>query len=191
MPPPDFTISTTPTSITLRPGEQKDIKLTIKSNTHLQSKAFLRANPDLNINRNNVSLAFNPTEMSIPAASIASSTLHVNASDNSKPLSDSFPITARISFPNTIINRGGEAFSNQKSVSLDQTSNMTLTVLPNYSPQEYLSNVVSTWISPITGIWTFLAGVGAVIAPLIIRLYQKKQKETGAAVGQNDKRNGK
>jgi hypothetical protein len=29
----------------------------------------------------------------------------------------------------------------------------------------------------VSGIWTFLAGVGAVIAPLIIQLYRKRRKD--------------
>lgn len=51
MPPPEFTISTTPISVVLRPGEQKHIELTIKGNTQLQSKAFLNdSNAKGNIN---------------------------------------------------------------------------------------------------------------------------------------------
>jgi len=40
-----------------------------------------------------------------------------------------------------------------------------------------LHNFVNSWITPISGMWTFLAGVAAVIGPLIIRRRQKKQKE--------------
>jgi hypothetical protein len=53
-------------------------------------------------------------------------------------------------------------------------SDLTLTILPSYTAQELLSNFTNTWITPITGIWTFLAGVAAVIALLIINLYRKK-----------------
>jgi hypothetical protein len=40
--------------------------------------------------------------------------------------------------------------------------------------EERLNNLYNAWISPVSGIWTFLAGIAAVITPLIIR---KKQKD--------------
>jgi hypothetical protein len=69
-------------------------------------------------------------------------------------------------------------------VNIIESSNLTLTVLPPYTDAEKLSNFTNTWITPIQGIWTFLAGVGAVIAPLIINLYRKKQNKKKK---QNDK----
>ncbi len=180
IPPPEFIISTTPGSVVLRPGEEKDVGLTIKGNTQLPSEALLT---DSNTNDNNysnsggIALTFIPNKVSIPSSSGSTSTLHIKALDNSRTVSYTLPILANISFPTKITNRGGEVFSNSKSVSLTQTSNLTLTVLPSYTTQELFTMFVNTWITPITGVWTFLAGVGAVVAPLIIRIYRKRHKK--------------
>lgn len=177
MPPPEFSMSTQPptSSIVLRPGEDKDIELTIKGNTHLPSEALLSNSS--NNNANYVELRFTPDRISIPPSSIGTSTLHIRALDKAKPVSYNFPIVANISYPNTITNRGGESFSNSKTVSLLQSWNLTLTVVPAYTLQENLNNFVNSWINPISGMWTFLAGVAAVVGPLIIRRRQKKQRD--------------
>jgi hypothetical protein len=187
IPPPEFTMSITPSnSIALRPGEEKDIELAIKGNTNLPSEAYLTDANNNNNNKNDnnngdnnnkdVSLSFIPNKVSILPSSIGTSTLHVKALDDAKPISAyTIPIVANISFPNTITNRGGETFSNSKSESLSQRSNVTLSVLPAYTPGERFNSFVTTWITPVTGVWTFLAGVGAVIAPLIINIYRKKK----------------
>jgi hypothetical protein len=182
IPPPEFTMSTTLGSVVLRPGEEKDVELTIKGNTRLPSEAILT---DSNTNNNNSSdnsirISFVPNKVSIPSSSVGTSTLHVKALDDSKPVSYTLPIIANISFPTKITNRGGEVFSNSKSISLTQASNLTLTVLPPFTTQELLSNFVNAWITPITGVWTFLAGIGAVIAPLIISIYRKRQKRNNS-----------
>jgi hypothetical protein len=149
-------------------------------NSQLPSEAVLT---DFNTNTNNsnnnsdsaIGLNFIPNTVSIPPSTAGTSVLHIKALGNSKTVSYTLPIIANISFPTKITNRGGEVFSNSKSVSLTQTSNLTLTVLPPYCTQELLSNFVNSWITPITGVWTFLAGVGAVIAPLIITIFRKRQ----------------
>jgi hypothetical protein len=177
IPPPEFSMSITPNSaIVLRPGEEKDVELVIKGNTHLPSEASLIEYTN-KTNNKDLNLTFIPNKVSISPFSGGVSTLHIKALDNAKPVSYLLPIVANISFPNTITNRGGETFSNSKRESLSQTSNLTLTVLPAYTTGERLNNFVSTWITPITGLWTFLAGVGAVIAPLLISVYRKKQKK--------------
>ena len=50
-------------------------------------------------------------------------------------------------------------------------------MLPPYSFSEYLNNFVVGYISPISGLWTFLAGVGAVVVPLIAKMYSRKRNE--------------
>lgn len=171
----------TPTnsSIVLRPGEEKDVELVIKGNTHLPSESFLtaydnRTSTKNKANNNDINLTFIPSKVSILPLSAGVSTLHIKTLPNATAGERTLPIVANISFPNTITNRGGETFSNSKRESLSQTSNLTLTMLPQYTINERLSNFVSSWITPINGLWTFLAGVGAVIAPLVVAVYRKK-----------------
>jgi uncharacterized membrane protein (DUF485 family) len=107
---------------------------------------------------------------------MGTSILHLKAFDNATAISSyTFPIVASFSFPNTITNRGGETFSNSKTESLNQSSIVTLTILPPYTLGELFGSFVTTWITPITGVWTFLAGVGAVISPWVISTYRRKK----------------
>ena len=164
----------------LRPGEEKNIELIIKGNTRLESSASFSVDNDYDNKSNKFAdLQFIPNTTSIPAgggAAAGTSILDVKVLGNTKAATYTFPIIANISFPTSITNRGGETFNNTKSVSLLQTSNLTLTVLPSYTTEEHLNNFVNAWITPITGMWTFLAGVAAVLTPVIIRIYNKKQK---------------
>ena len=175
IPPPEFSMLASPSSIVLRPGEEKDVELQIKGNTDLQSEASLSVGNNYNATEFNISLV--PSKASIPASGTGSSALHIKALDSAKPKPYTFPIVANISFPTSITNRGGETFSNNRSVNVIESSNLTLTVLPPYTDAEKLSNFTTTWITPVQGIWTFLAGVGAVIAPVIITLYRKRKKK--------------
>ena len=187
IPPPQFTMSTTSnSSIVLRQGEEKDVGLVIKGNTHLPSEASL--NEYTKTNDKDLNVSFIPNKVSISPFSSGISTLHIKALDNAKPISYLLPIVAKISFPNIITNRGGEKFSNSKRESLGQTSNLTLTVLPQYTLNERFSNFVNSVITPITGLWTFLAGVGAVVAPWAITMYRKKQKNKHHGGNQKEKK---
>ena len=177
IPPPEFSMSSSPSSVVLRPGEEKDIELQIKGNTDLQSEASLTAAN--NFDTNEISIDFIPDKTSIPASGTGTSTLHIMALDYAKSKPYTFPIIANISFPTSITNRGGETFSNNRSVSIMESSNLTLTILPPYSIEDHLSNFTNTWITPVAGIWTFIAPVGAVIAPIMIKLYRKKREKNG------------
>jgi hypothetical protein len=172
VPPPEFSMSSSPNSVVLRPNDLKNIELQIKGNTDLESEAVLGAGNS----SKDIEIDFIPNKISIPASGSGTATLQLKALDTAKPKPYTFPILANISFPTSITNRGGETFSNNRSMSLLESSNLTLTVLPAYTSEERLSNFINAWITPIQGLWTFLAGVGAVIAPLIISLYRKKQK---------------
>ena len=67
--------------------------------------------------------------------------------------------------------------SNHSSIpTIDKKSNITLTV-HRLTDAERLNKLYSEWVIPISGIWTFLAGAGAGIAPLIAWLYNKKRKK--------------
>jgi hypothetical protein len=188
IPPPQFTISTiTPSNpLELRPGEERNIEVTIKGNTHLPSEAFLTPTYYSN-NNNNISYSkkviqasFTPNTTSIIPYGSGTSTLRVKALDNtseSNPYAVTIPVSVNISFPTTITNRAGEIFNNSKSENILQTSNLTLTILPPYTLGENFNKFVSTWVTPVSGMWTFLAGVAAVLGPLIIRIYKKKSNK--------------
>jgi hypothetical protein len=189
----------------LRSGEEKDIEILIKGNTNLQSSALLSTNysqliipnvnkysnsssscytesRNINNNCNNkaiLQIDFTPNLTSIMPNGFGTSTMHIKALENVNqkgPYSITMPIITNISFPTTIANRAGDLFNNSKSVSLLQISDLTFTILPPYTAQEEFNRFISGWINPISGLWTFLAGVAAVLTPLIIRIYSKKKK---------------
>jgi hypothetical protein len=177
IPPPEFTISANPSSVVLRPGEEQNIQLQVKGNTDLQSEAVLTAD-DSNDPSNDIKVNFFPSnKTSIPPSGSGSYSLNIRTNETAEPRSYTFPIIANISFPTAITNRGGETFNNNKSVSIIESSNLTLTVLPPYTTPELLSNFTEAWITPISGIWTFIAGVGTVVAPLLLYLYRKRKKK--------------
>ena len=176
VPPPNYVISASPSFVVLRPGEENNIVVEIKGITNLQSEASLFVDNT----RKDLSMTFIPNRTSIPSSSSGTATLRVKVLNNSTvstPTPVILPINANISFPTTITNRGGDTFSNNKSISLPESSNFTVTILPPYSDLERFNSFVSTVITPVSGVWTFLAGVGAVVVPIIIQLYRKRQKQ--------------
>ena len=176
VPPPEFIITTSPSSVLLRPGEEKTVELKITSTTDVKSQIFLSTN-----RTNDVKLNFIPNRTSISPNGFVTSLIHVNASASAKPNPYTLPIFVSISIPTEAKTRRssdtGEVAFNPTSASIAKSSNMTITVLPPFTLGEQLSNFYSTWISPISGIWTFLAGVAPTITPLVIRIYSKKSKK--------------
>jgi hypothetical protein len=179
IPPPDFSMSVEPSSVLLRPGEEKNVKLEIKGNTDLESEAVITPQ---NSYTDDIKVSVSPNKTSISPSASGSSTLHIMALEGAEAKPYTFPVTANISFPTSITNRGGETFSNNRSVSIMESSNLTLTVLPPYTTQEQLSNFTNAWITPVSGIWTFLAGVGVVVGPLILALYRRKRRRSSADI---------
>ncbi len=190
IPPPQFEFSPKSNSLTLRPGESTTTEVTIKSNVDLPTQVYYASNyiekntnyPSIDENKKADGLALNflPKRISLSPSGVGSSNLKITVPSDynieNKEQSITIPISANITFPHIITNRGGESFSNSKSQSISANSNLTLTILPRYSPSDILNNFVSTWITPISGMWSFLAGVAAVMAPIIIKFYNRKKK---------------
>ncbi len=185
-PPPNFVMSTSPNSVELRPGEEKSILVEINGITNLQSEASLSVDNA----RKDLSTTFIPNRTSIPSSSSGTSTLRIKLFDNtpvSTPTAVILPIKANISFPTAITNRGGDTFTNNRSIILPESSNFTLTIMPHYNWNEQLNSFVNSTITPVSGLWTFVAGVGAVVVPVIIQLYRKKQKHDEAKITSSQK----
>jgi hypothetical protein len=53
------------------------------------------------------------------------------------------------------------------------------------SPAENFNNFVNAWISPISVLWALFAGVAAILAPIIIKIYKKKKRVTGKVDASN------
>jgi len=172
-PPPELYISTLPNSVTLRPGEEKDIQLRLNSTAYSPSNATFSTNQT-----EGLKITFTPNRTSVPANGMVVSNLHVKASENIEDRGYTLPIYATISFPTKVGIKGQDKiFNNTLSERINENSYLTLTVLRPLTTEEHLEIFYKSWVSPITGIWTFMAGIGAVIAPLIISIYRKRQSK--------------
>lgn len=172
IPPPEFIVRPSHSSVTLRPGEEKNVEVQVKSNTKFNSYLYLSTDePEA------VKLRFIPNQTAMPPLSVITSELKIKALDNSTARPYTLPIRANISFPTEIQlpRSSGEIMNNSVPLSINQNSNLTVTILEPLSLSEYLNNFYNAWLTPISGIWTFAAGAAAVIGPLIIRMYNKKK----------------
>ena len=174
IPPPEFTVSASPNNIDLRPGEEKTIRFQVKSDTAFKSEASFTTNQT-----EDIKLTISPNKTSVPPNGLAPSQLHIEVSDNAKPFEHILPLTANMSIITGSKMRGNvvnDIERNSVSANITENSNLTLTVLPPLRLDEHLNNFVNAWITPIGGMWTFLAGVAAVIGPMVIRLYAKQKQ---------------
>jgi hypothetical protein len=149
----------------------------LKSITNVKSQVVFYTNK---IDKE-LEVTFTPNKVSVSPQGIATSLLQIKASDNAKDRPYTIPIVADISIPTEAkvltTDDTGMIMNNSVTASLTQNLNLTVTVLPPLRLDEHLSNFYSAWLSPISGIWTFLAGAAAVISPLVIRIYSKKQNK--------------
>jgi hypothetical protein len=171
VPPPEFQISTAPSSMTLRPGEERDISIYLNSSTSSRAVASLSTDPI-----EGIEIQFTPDEISLPANGVTTSNMHVKVSQdlNSRPYT--LPIFAEISLPTTLRSSGGSLYRNTVAETIDESSYLTLAVLPPLTLEQHLGNFVNSWITPLGALWTFLVAVAAVIAPLLVRMYNRRKK---------------
>jgi hypothetical protein len=96
IPLPQFVLSASPISYILRPGEEKDIEIKVNSTLQADSEIALFTNQIKNIDSK-----FIPAKMLLPSNSFTTSTLHIKVKGNATPSTDTIPIFANITFPNT------------------------------------------------------------------------------------------
>ena len=147
-PPPEFNIIASPNSIFMRPGEDKDVTVTINGNTELQSKGRLSVN---NTDKKDADIRFLSNETVISSFANGSSILHISIpnSDVNKSKHLIIPIDANISFPTALIKKNGETFYNNKSISLLRHSNLVLTSIAisyyNRKVRTICTNAKTNW----------------------------------------------
>jgi hypothetical protein len=177
VPPPEYSISTTSSNpLILRPGEERSIELIIKSATEMNSFAFLSTNKI-----DDIDVTFTPNRVSVLPSGEAVSIVTIKALDSAKPREYTIPIIANVSFSSSVeatIKGHKHNFSNPLSANITNDSNLTLTVKEPLNLSEQLTNFSNAWITPISGMWSFLAGVAAVVAPLLVRIYRKRHHKS-------------
>ena len=182
--PSEYNLSITPNPLELRPGDEKNLQVTIKSLTNLNSHAVIYAKQF-----NPLSITFTPNTTRITPLGWATSTLHIKVPESFISQPFTLPIMANFTIEDTLSSNNSRIthlnYPNSIYNIVNKELDFTITILPPLSLGERISNIYSTWISPINGIWTFLAGLAAVITPLILRKKRKEHKQQEEASKDN------
>ena len=170
-PPPQFNTTVNPNPLLIRPGEQKDIQFKVTSNSNLDSNVILAPLEQYN----DTKLSFQPMNISVLSYGTVVSNLQVKVLDNASPRSLSIPIVEIIQVGSAIEDKQRNTIVNNSRPEIVKPSYLTVTILPPLVLQEHFNNFVNSWISPVSGLASFLAGVAAGVSPLAIRFYNRRQ----------------
>jgi hypothetical protein len=155
IPPPQYLMSTSPSSINLRPGEERDIELQLRSTNLIPSIVNLSVKPLRQIqNLNKPTLTLNESAgvstVAVPPQGTATSILHIKAQNNDEsvlPIAYPVSINAKITqktpftyFRNVTIN--GNSLTGNITKNYD---NFTVTLLHPLTISERFSNFWSAW----------------------------------------------
>jgi hypothetical protein len=168
IPQPEYTVSSSPSSINLRPGEERNDELRIASPIQRSgiSHVILSSEPT-----NDLEINLKPPILSIPSLGSNVSIIHIKAQENTKyeqlPFIHTITINAVITIPD--FTPYGATSSEVKSNSLTGNiskgfSNLTITLLPPMTFQEQFSafwNTYGSLVSLVGG--GFAAGFAALV----------------------------
>jgi hypothetical protein len=166
VPPPTYSIYINSSSPKIMVGDNETIPLYLKtSSPDLPFVVSFKPNKTADTN-----LEFKPPTLSGGASPIlTTSNMQINVTKNAKPGIHPIPIYASIILTPSI------GTNNSRSAIIHLFSNLTLNVEPPLTSGEIVKRFYTDWITPISGIWTFLAGVAATITPVIIFMYRRNR----------------
>jgi hypothetical protein len=177
IPPPKFSISASPDSINLRPNEEKNVKLQIHNNSTLNANLTVSI-----LDKQNEGLNVTPIPTTLSLIPNSDNSLNIkvkNTSNKQDILSHVVPINLRVSFPqNTTIFGQNVTIPNTVGADTMQSYYYTVTTLPDKNTKDYLDELAG-WISPLNILWTFLAAIGGLLVPFLIRMYTKQKQNEG------------
>ena len=160
MPPPEFTITTNPTSLVLFPGEEKIIEVQVSSSTGFEPKFKLFSNPVEDITLNLIA-----DELIVPSYGIATVPLQILVSDDAIPRPYTVQIFAESSFSAEQFVKSEEGdipyLSFAEIPQVTKHSSFTINVNKPLSGIEKFEDFFDTWGAiVITAITILGAGVG-------------------------------
>jgi hypothetical protein len=100
IPEPKFVLTLSPSTLTIKPGEEKIVEIKINSNVNLKSVANLSKEKTTEY----IESLVNPPKVTIPPNGIGTSYLYVKATDSAQKQTYTFPIYQTLSFPSKHIN---------------------------------------------------------------------------------------
>ena len=174
IPPPDFSFVVSPSSVSIRPGEKATMELQIKNtNTKVNSNVELSTNAT-----DGIKVAFVPNRVSVPPSGLSTSVMSIKSEDNASSRPYTFPINARITFPSQLTNYlTNEKYNNTGGAVINESSEVTITVLPKISPQEQFKTIITDWFNPLTTTYTTIIGIVSGI--LGWRIWKRSKKHDG------------
>lgn len=127
VPTPEFNVTASPSSLNLRPGDQNDISLIVKSNAQEDYQINFLAEQT----NNSIIATFSPNNISVPVAADAISNLEVKALANASLGPASLPINMSIIFVNEAVSLNlNEIIRNPTIATIAKDFSLTINILP-------------------------------------------------------------
>ena len=172
-PPPEFVITTIPGSTVMRPGDETNIEVQIKSDAKLKSYVYLSSEKT-----DGMELNFVPNRIYVPPYGTTTSLLHVKAFENAEIRPYTLPIMAKILFRTEGMLRNSTVMTNNTLLgSTRENLDFAIDVLKPFTLEERLTNFYNSWFTPITGMYIVISGIIAAIAPSILKKYRNKKRK--------------
>jgi len=185
VPPPEFSLTLSNNPLEIREDENKTVQLGVESKTNLNS------NISINVHEpKGVSAKLETSHFSLQPNATGVTDLVVGVEGNISSRAFTIPIDVKMYFPFnqslTLVTNTKERntlhFNNTFSANINKHADLTTIVKPALRWDERLNMFVTSIITPLSGLWTFLAGVAVVVGPLIFRLYSKKSKKKDSSI---------
>jgi hypothetical protein len=165
IPPPEFNIIPSTSNIVMRPPQEKNIIVNLNTNSDLETNATLGINytsDDEGEEEKDVNIKFLSNNITISPFTNNSAILNIITLNDEQLKTKEIPIKIRanISFPPSLTNRGGETYYNNKTISILEYSDLTLTILPPLPLSETIKNWLNDYFNPLTGAWTTITTIG-------------------------------
>lgn len=195
-PPPVFGISTSPSSLEIRPGEEKSITLKLQSNSTIKSNIKLSTNQSDEL-KDRLNLNFTSNNIAMPTYGVITSNLNIKVASDAKPSSYTLPIFSNINILTEVNPRRsiftGELISNTPTENLNKTLILTITVLPPMNLLDYINSLLNTWGTPVKeliGLATTIGTAGGV-GTYIVRWIHKRRDEEDSKINKRVEENNK
>jgi len=176
IPPPEFVISTTPSSVALRPGEEETIVVNVNSTTGFEPKVFLSA-----ANQTGIELKFKSSELGIPPHGTASTPLQIKVLENAQVRPHPLIVFANATFPSEELIETAEplSFFIPKGIESENTTEQSTLMIEVQAPlttEEMIINFWNTYGQPVNFVYAVAIGITPWVLIKIKEMLKKKQK---------------
>jgi hypothetical protein len=179
IPPLRFGVSTSPSTISLRPGEEKTIEVQINSTTPTAT-SFVTPHVSFATNKIDAieNATFVPNGLDLPRFGIGTSQLHIKASKNAPPSYYTLQILGNVSFPVQYVNGSDQKSepSTAKFESMTVNTNSAVTILNPLTDEEKFSNFWNIYGDAVNLVAGGLAaGISAIVIDKLRKLLKKRR----------------